>query len=469
MPIEQIANDFAAYIMLCDKQFLVTINDRLCKFFARENRDDMRVFCDKPIKKQFVFGFDENNNKVALMIEQSVPNPVFVLNFGPNYQSFTTPVIIKGRRSKDRLDELENFDAITFTGGVIDSIYPPGIQALDVESLWKRHESGSRAIKIRAFDEYTYRYPFELFCEKGAFLYSVSQDGSDGVSGKLGKLSAMIRLEFDSPQPLDGFEHYYVLIKNFISFCVGQHNIRFDGVELNRRITEGKDAGKFQELGICKVFDDYVDYIESAYNRVLLIKLFDASIINALKLFSDAKSAPILDFLPGSNKRTHMITYDDIRNICTALEFEYAKGKFPSRKKEEMRGLKKEIKNTISKYCEENRVPKEIKDRALSSFRYLDISAADMFCAMRDRIKKRLAICCTDESIMKAIDIEDRDIRELVKARNNITHGRLITEWGNIVESYIKLYRVAYLCILDRIGISEENFIQCIERINRII
>jgi len=194
MAIKPLKNDFTAYMTLCEKQFLVTVKGNLCKFFAREDRDDLRIFYGEPIKRHIIYGFDEDQHKIAFPMSLSVAVPEHFFHFVTLYHPFKTPYIIKGNRSSDESDKLETFDAINFTGKVVDSLYPPGIQAVDIDGLWEFPENGARAIKTRPYDEYTYRYPFELYGDTGTLLYAASLDGSDLISGQLGKLSAIIRL-----------------------------------------------------------------------------------------------------------------------------------------------------------------------------------------------------------------------------------------------------------------------------------
>ena len=446
MAIKAIKEDFVAYMMLNEKQFIVSINQNLCKFFAREEHDDMKVFYGKPIEQQFIYGFDEDRYQIAFPIQQSNPSPEYLFAFGQIYHPFKIPYIIKGNNSTDDADKLDTFDAIAFTEKVIDCLYPPGFTAVDLAG-WP----DSKSISFRPSEEYTYNYPIELFGEKSKVVCSVNFSGSDLINGSLGKLSAIIRVEFERSQSISEFERYYVLIKNFVAFCVGQHNIRFDSVEFKRRLTEGDHAGKFQTLGICKVFDEYEDYIEPKYHDVISIRAFDNHIINAINLLADKKANPLLQFLSNSNTGKRRVTYEDIKNLCTALEFEYSKSKFKNKGKN-IQGLKKAIRRAIDEYCEASGTSDELKTQALNAFKWLNRSTAEKISILRDKIK---GIIPSDDA--EAFEISDQGIREFVKMRNDITHGNLIASWGNTGESYSKLCRIAYLCILLRMGLPEEK------------
>jgi len=464
--IKPIEDAFAGYINIRDKQLFVAINENLCKFYPRENRDEMRVFGDTPIERQFIHGFDEDYNLIALLFEQPLPMPTAFFHFGSSYLAFKTPMIVKGRRSREDEDKLDTFDALTFSSSAIDSLHPPGIQALDMEELWKIPEDGARTLKIKAFDEYTSSYSFELYGEKITLMYSVSQSGVESISGDLGRLYSIIRLEFNRPQKLETFERYYVLIKKLIAFCVGQHNIKFDKVQLNRRITTGEDIGRYKELGICEIFDTYSDYIGFDWGRTIPFRVFDCHIADVLTLLGDEENAPWLTFLPDTNEGKKWISHDNIKDLCTALEIEYDRGNFPSQKDENMREIKSVLMETVKEYCSVNNIAEDSKVKALSYVGRIDISVADRICAMRDIIKNRIQ-SASDEIISRTFSITGQDIKRFLELRNGITHGRLITEWGDVAVVYQRLYRIAFLAMLIRMDIPDEKLDICLEALER--
>jgi hypothetical protein len=428
----------------------------------------MRVF-EEPIDSQFVYGFDERGNKVAFLIERNIPSPYLPPLLDPIYQAFGTPVIIKGKKNAADDDELTTFDAITIKGGIIDSLFPPGIHAMDLEKIGEIPENGARTIDIKPFEEYTYEYPVELFGERGTLMYSVNQSGGELFSGNLGKLFTIIRLEFDSSQPLEKFVDYYILINKFLAFCVGQRNIRFERIYLSRRIQSGKEAGKYKELGICKVFDSYSDYAESIWHDVLPLRIFDEQIVNMLNLLADIKMAPKLEFLPGSNReKKWRVSYDNIKNLSTSLEFECVKRNLPSKKQEGMNGLKAAIKATINEYCSLNEIDASVKDRTFAQFHRMDISAADQIYELYKDIRNRLGLT-EGNHLEDSIAISYQEIQAFVKKRNDISHGNLITEWGTTVKSYQRLCRITYLSILLRAGLSKDQLNNCLEPLGMML
>lgn|GEM_PF-2548884 len=453
--IPEIDNNFVAYMTINKTQLFASINEMRCKFFPIDENNNLNVFNYK-INKGFIHGVDENNHKVALWIDQHAPVFVdYMSSSSSNYIPKVVPIIVKGHKSNNEDDDLTTFDAITFRGNAIDAMYPPGKNAIKEDTAWKSQPDGARKLAIHAMDKYTHKYSLTLFNEPCAFIYSISQSAFNYMGNDLGSLNSIIRIEFVNPQKIEFFEEIFILIRNFIAFCVGQRNIKFDCISINRRISKDNNEHTYSEIGIAKVFDEFSDYANPGFFNSLKLLHFKDHITRALTLFSNKKDAPIISFLPLTNKDKKRVSYSNVRDMCTAFEYEFSAGKYSNIKLKCFDELKVKLKETIDEYCSQNDIDENLRNQMHAPYQHMGVSTKDKIKIIRDEAQKKLYIFNRKELIKR--QLSDDEIDSFVKLRNEITHGKLTSEWDDAGKIYTKLFRLIYVVILARIGIPDNE------------
>ena len=466
---------------LCDKPFFVTVDDYLCKFFPRENHDELQVFCENPIEKQFIFGFDEDDSNVALMFQWSIPSPKYPSGFKmPNYFPLRTNVIIKGLKYPNEQFGLDMFDAISFGGYVVNCVYSPAI-ALDIGESQKSTLNDGPAIKFSPADSYVKKYPLELFGEKCTLVLYVSHSGMHWGSPEknpLGDLHSFLRLEFDNPRKTENIERYYFLFENFFAFCIGQYNIKFDEIQMFRKIerqkvtmdsvinsfkgiqSEEETEITLDRIGICKFRDDFFDHAKPEWFKTIQLGLFGDKVKDALEFFADDTKKPLLVFLPFSNAEKMRVSISNIKDLQSAFEVEYkrylASGEFKKTKQDQVEGLKKTLRSAVDSHTLEVEIDEKLANKARSIVGNIDLTAADKICILRDFIMSK--IDWTDGNCpTAAFELTDEEIVSYVDVRNVGTHSDSMSAHKNIVNIYQKLSRILYLSILIRIGLTGEQ------------
>lgn len=440
-----IKENFAGYVNIKEKVFFCAINNHTVKLFPKEN-DDLKLLDDyESVQEQWVFGFDESNYKIALLLQNGIRTHILGL-----YSWFHTPIIIKSVANLVKHD-LNSFDAISFRGGVINSIYNPKV-AIKSERI---DCDGARTIETMPFDDITHSFPACINGKKADILYSISHDckDKDFCSSELGALNSFMRIEFEKEQRLESFINYYTCIKDFIAFLVGQHNIEFE-VTFHKK----REDNKFEKTAICKIYDGYRNYCRKPFHRVIPLIIFDEKLPDAISLFADYEKKPVLSFLPSDNTNLNLIDHSDIQNLCTALEVECNLKLLPLQKDETADKLKKELLVVINKFRkEDSSSDKKLYDKATGTIGYISSALSTKIWLLYQRYKPQI-----DEIMRKKYDqlgideLTEDSISKFVKLRNEFTHvGK--TAWNDSEQIYPVLQRLLYFAIFERIGFKSDE------------
>lgn len=456
--IKPIEENFVANVTHGDQHYICSVNDYTCTLIPEDENSSIEPLIFDFIPRQFAFGTDLDGNRIAIMIQNENPinKQVRSLFNIPNYIRFKNALLIKGEKTNIHSDDeydLHTFDQITFVGGAVNAVFPP-IQAIDL-ALLKQKEDGSYDIPFKLFKDHTHRFEMTLFGQELILIYSVNHPSINSSDKVFGQPESIISLRFKSSQKLIMIEKYYVMMKSFLSFCVAQENIVFSSVTIGRK-TEQTDKEEYYRIGICKVRDEYKDYYKPDSNKSLQLLSFGENIVNALHIFADESKKPWLMFLPYDNQSRSYVTLDNVRNLCSSLEFEFNMNMhnktkyFTSQKIEALTKAKRFLNDQLSNYFKMNPADKAIKDNAFASLKYMDLPFADKLTAMASS-----TIELVGNDYYQNVLNNDR-IKKFKKIRDDITHRTLFEMGFDLAITYNALVVVNYICILRRIGLPEE-------------
>ena len=434
--------NFTSYVDFEGNQFLCVVNQYLAKLFPLEKGNSFKAYYDTGtnLNPQWLFGFDEDYYEIALFAQHGIQPASFA-----RYSQFGVPIIVKSTSNVKKYD-LHTFDAISFQGGSIDSVYNPKI-AVNREHPDRKDFDGARTIEIKPFNEYSQTYPIRIDNENANLLYSVSQDGKaeNFTTSELGKVTSFIRIEFEKSQDINKLVICYNVIKGFLSLLIGQQNVTFE-VALHKRTEQGKS----QEIAICSINERYRNYCQKRSNKVIPLDFFKDKLSVALTLF-DTEQPPFLAFLPSDNSESNHISYTNVQDLCTALEMEYSLKKFPFKGDDIAKRLIKTLKEDIKEFAKENPDAEEsLYSVARSSVKYISLSLTDRIWMLYGKYQKQIDTICDKHNILK---LDKEKIHSFVNLRNSITHSGLI-DWNGNEKIYLQLKCLLYFAIFERIGFS---------------
>lgn len=459
--VTSIPENFCGYINIEEDRYVYNANGHIVKLFpvVESKKHDyasmfgMNIEEDDENDFRYVYGNDEGMHEIALLMKSSnIKHSMIGL-------SFFAPIIIKscGNASgfyNSLSNDWNKYDAIMFSGGIIDSLYNPKIAALKMPSNEEVREQikdfdGARSIEIKPFDEYTHVTNVLINERKIKMMFSVSQSGGEENinTTDLGSLKSFIQLQFDTPQDFITVHKYIRVIKKMLAVFSKQKNIDFD-VSLKQRVSDEK----YMETGICKVFVDNQDFYKPNSHRVIDIMKLLNNLPSLINNICNETVESLLMVLPDSNKNANQVSLTNVQDLCTALEVEYKLCKSKTSNDKLIDLLKKDIQQTIRDFVEKNPTIDVNRETTIhSSFQYLDYTSKQKILHLYNEHKESI-----DQIVekWKLPDVNIESIGKFVALRNKKTHDGIV-DWENSYKIYTPLLALVYACLLKRSEVIE--------------
>ena len=346
------------------------------------------------------------------------------------------------------------FDAITFYGGNINSLYRPelAIEPNDIKEYL--NNDGTRKIKIRPWKEYTQNVKVKIGNEQALLTISISQSGEHinkeyFNSYNLGELNSFIRLSFYNAQSFEMIEKYYIIIRKLIAILTRQNNIYFN-VYLSQR---GSD-NLYYRTANCKFYENYVNYSRKNHYNVISFDDVIEYIPNLINKIENKDIDSILFLLPEDNTMVNKVSIINIQDICTALEVSYKWNKRKRIKDNNIETLKKYIKETINEF-QKNHPKIDIYNQTTisSAFQYLDYTLKDKILTLYDENNE---IIDKIISKWKLPPMTEENVSSFVKLRNQKTHSSAFNI-NNSINLYPALLALVYICLFKYIELPDEK------------
>lgn len=458
--MKRIPDKFNGYLKIDDTEFSYNIDNFIVSLLPVQNEQNEKyeafnqIRTSKRQKSEFLFG-NHQGNKIAFLRNNCFHTGIFGMDLTIR---FATPLIIEADGNaigfySMMTEPWYKFHAITFWGGVINSIFPPQVALKHPDIKELLDNNGVREIKIRSWNDYKQSIDFIFESEKINITISVSQsydkiNKEDFNSYTLGELNSFIKMSFEHPKTFDDIIKYYNIMKSLFSILTVQNNNFFE-VYLSQRNTEGK----YFVTANCKIFDGYENYCKKSADRVINISNMVEYIPNLINQIEKNKADTLLELLPNDNKDVNKISIKNVQDICTALEVSYAYNKDKRNKDKLIKELKENIKETIQIFITSHpEIDVNKKTTINSAFQYLDYTLKEKIielskenCEIIDEIIKKKSLPLMSE----------KNISEFVKLRNQKTHSGTLT-WNDSVNLYPALLAIVYATFFRNAGLKED-------------
>lgn len=403
--------------------------------------------------KTFISGEASTGHLVSFLLLEN-------LQYVPYEIVFATPLILKSYGNNNVEESFtcgwENFHAIKFYGGNINTIYNPKNAAMEMTDFYNDEVfSGAQKINIRPFQDYTHNLLVSMDDRINAkmTLSTFSSDCENKDQREIGFLDSFIRFSFQEPQSFGLIPKLFQIISKLISLCTGQKNIRFHTSIQQRKNNE------FFNTANCLFNFGYDNYSEEFNINVISLDNFLENehkkeiFISLIKCIANHKADHIIQLLSFDNRRRRFITINDLTSLISALEIEYNAANIDNPKDDLIKCLKKEIKETINHFMDKHSdidINQETNIR--NAFQHLDFTLKEkIFTLYREQRT------IMDDFLKKRYfpEMNRENIGRLITIRNNALHSGFI-EWNGSENLYVPLKALVYASFLKRIGCSDE-------------
>lgn len=250
---------------------------------------------------------------------------------------------------------------------------------------------------------------------------------------------------------IEDLEQWYLFVRKLTSLLVLQHNIDFDSIRLFYELSfdNGKTMNHYANLFVNQ---NYINLASKNPICCLELKLFNELMENLINILENDKFS--IMFLPDSNNETYTIDYENIKNICTALEFEFQQNKMKLEKNKIIVDLQRLVKLEIKKFKDANSsLDKDDYASIESSVDKWTLPAKKQIWALYENYIDIIEYICNK----KAIYLTYQNICDFIKFRNKITHGEFPHFTEEIANTAYGLKILIYISLLKRIGLDDET------------
>ena len=367
---------------------------------------------------------------------------MYFFNVDSNPKAFTTlpqnqGFILFVSRSPD----ITSYKAICFEGGILNKLFFQSSIIVDYT------DTGEAKVK---YQDDSLTYPLSNQKIKGSISIHSNPHEHRSVEGgdSITTGGAHLEITFEEKKEIQAFPEIFGYILNMCQFMTFRYNIRFEKITLKDKCNQFPEF--MDSIAECYIRYEYSQYTEKRSHRCLSFKTLGACVTNLLDSIVENKpNKPRFNigFIPEDDKTATLITSIKIREVCSALESEMELSKIQAQQEKAFDELVKKLKHIV----------KEDRDEVHSltdpkSYDYIFGTLRHMSGALADRIEN----CFFECQPLMGEYISRKQIDELVKYRNTITHGSFMPLDNKIAETAFVLMELVYCCILKRIGLTDK-------------
>lgn len=349
----------------------------------------------------------------------------------------------------------DKYDYIEFVGGSLNNLF--------YCNAFKRQNSatGNNEIVLTHQNDSLSHYFKFGDCTCTLIIGSMVSDGG-GISGtKISNDKVVLQIHFDHPQPLADAFKYIWKIKEMISIMSFRKNVGFDEIYLRHNDTQ---LSKMQVF----IREESTISEKNFLNCITFHDLGESVPKLADMIFNSQDKQPSYEigFFPSSDKDIHQMTNEKVRLICSAIECELsfindlcvAEEAGIHELKEQAKRLVKEFRQADTDNC----LSEKAYDLIFSNIKNWSMNAGDRMCHLYHRYEAEMS--ALTNLLTEPVVLTDKDIFELVKYRNDVTHGAYREMSTGIAKAAFLLQALVYCCLLTRIGLSRDHILVLCQR-----
>ena len=390
----------------------------------------------KPTTEGFVTGKTHSGYFIAIYTGQKV----FRVNAPSSLHTF---LYITSKNNASDIWTGNPFDGITFCGGCIDKIYQAN--AIESNDLFKENEITlklNNAKKTFNFTDDNGQKINVLFSTNVTMNRSVEKGFSIKENGQY------LNLSFENKQTLNDVPEIIQRVCRIISCLVFRQNLHFDKIYLTRK-TERADHEPIAEVHL-----EQIGKTQKSFSRIITIEQLENKIANFFSLIWNKKSGTT-SYIPEQDSDARVIKSIDIKEICSALEYEidHTSGLL-SKEDESLKSLTKQVKDLVKKHRDsDNPLPQKTYDLIFGNISHWSDSLSSQIFALWEKHRNAVnafSSQCSDE-------LTKEKIETFVKYRNDTSHGNDLVLSQELANTAGLLECLIYCNVLSRAELTEEK------------
>ena len=294
------------------------------------------------------------------------------------------------------------------------------------------------------------------------FAYNVRH--TDSKNNKLGEVNTNLSFRFTETQSPDILVECYRLVHKILSILTMQSNIKIDSISTYQK----DERNTFKKISDVSIFECTPEnYVNKSSSCVIPFRVFDNCFDKFINVIMNEEFST--NFLPSNNNDVNMVDYDLVKNICTALEFEFQANKayLNINKNELINELSTLVKKEVQAF---KNLHTELSERFFSyinsNIATWSLPATEQYMCLYNFNKDILDKLLNTPNLvdMKVIVNED-NINKFVKLRNLIVHGNRppITQENANFSYAMKL--LIYISMLKRMGLNDDIIYNIMDRV----
>ncbi len=346
---------------------------------------------------------------------------------------------------------IQTYKVLCFKGGILNKLF--------YQSSVKLAYTGADETKVQYRDD-GLSYPFAGKKWKGnVSVYSTPLERMSAEKGdSISTGGVHLEIAFDEEKELQTFPELFGYVLNLCQFMAFRRNVSFEAVSFKR------EDDRFPEMTVsiadCHIHYEHTLDTEKTIHSCLTFHALGKSVSGLLVSIMEStpkKPRFNIGFLPEDDKTVTYITGIKIREICSALESEMESADIQVRQEEAFDALVNQLKAVV---IESRDGDHPLPDPKV--YDYLFGTLKHLSGALADRMEK----CFLEYQPLLGEAISRKQIDELVKYRNIITHGSFMPLDSKLAETAFVLTKLVYCCVLKRIGMEDsvirELFRRCL-------
>ena len=346
---------------------------------------------------------------------------------------------------------MSTFRELRFVGGTLNKLYSHESMKLDLtENGYSLTEiDNSRSLK------------FQINGSECTLTIGSTTSVGNGTHGvRINDKGIYLNIEFAEDQPLSTIFRHVAIIKELLAFMTFRQSVGFEKIIA---VPAKEDAEHYVPRFQIFIRNDVPLTDKKNYN-IEFEDLGDSvgNLLEMLYISTDKKPSHSLGFIPEDDQHSTIMTDGKVKEICSALECELTFIKdLASTEEEHLAKLIEKVKALVKEHKEgSEKLSEKTYDVINGSISNWSMSASDKFILLYKRYAGEMTILNQTK-----FNIDDDAIRNVVKYRNDVTHGRHRIMDMNVAITANILSGLVYCCILSRVGISREKILElCNER-----